>query len=185
MITKVFQAEGMAGAGYRMASGRRFGMLLAFLGALSVGSPPLSARAAGAELRDARLTATGTSAQLTLEVVGTTTQKIFTLDRPRRVVIDLPRTSLVRGFRAPEAAGVVAEVRTGHQLGGTLRVVVQLKSPAPARSTWMPETASGRRQLIISFGDASPDADTTPKVVVAPHAPVDGDRDVEIGRAHV
>src|SRR6185312_11087024 len=73
---------------------------------------------------------------------------------------------------------VVAEVRTGHQLGGTLCIVVQLKAPAPARSTWMPETSSGRRQLIISFGDAAPEADTTPRVVRAPHAPVDSDRDV-------
>jgi N-acetylmuramoyl-L-alanine amidase len=153
-------------------------MLLTLLGTAGVG--PASALAASAELRGARLTATGTSAQLTLEVVGTTTQKVFTLDRPRRVVIDLPHTSLARGFRAPEGAGVVADVRTGHQLGGTLRVVVQLRSPAPVRSTWMPEAASGRRQLIVSFGDAAPDADTTPKVVVAPHAPVDNDRDVVV-----
>ena len=154
-------------------------MLLALLGAAASG-PVL---AANAELRDARLSATGTSAQLTLEVTGTTNQKIFTLDRPHRIVIDLPHTSLGRGFRTPEGDGVVAEVRTGHQLGGTLRVVVQLKAPAHARSTWMPETSSGRRQLIVSFGDAAPEADTTPKVpkmVVAPHAPVDNDRDVVV-----
>ena len=57
-----------------------------------------------AELREARLTATGTSAQLTLDVAGTTTQKVFTLDRPCRVVIDLAHTGVVRGFRAPAKA---------------------------------------------------------------------------------
>jgi N-acetylmuramoyl-L-alanine amidase len=72
----------------------------------------------------------------------------------------------------------VADVRTGHQPGGTLRIVVQLKAPAEARSTWMPETRAGRHQLIINFGDAAPEADTTPRVVRAPHAPVDSDRDV-------
>ena len=136
--------------------------------------------AAGAELREARLSATGTSAQLTLDVAGTTTQKVFTLDRPRRVVIDLAHTGVVRGFRVPEGAGVVSDIRTGHQLGGTLRIVVQLKAPAAARSTWMPETRPGRRQLIINFGDAAPEADTTPRVVRAPHAPVDSDRDVVV-----
>src|SRR5581483_11161522 len=40
--------------------------------------------------------------------------------------------------------------------------------------------ASGRRQLIISFGDAAPEADTTPRMVVAPHAPADTDRDVVV-----
>jgi N-acetylmuramoyl-L-alanine amidase len=152
----------------------QLGVIAALMGGTS------AAMAAGAELREARLSATGASAQLTLDVAGTTTQKIFTLDRPRRVVIDLAHTGVVRGFRAPEGAGVVSDIRTGHQVGGTLRIVVQLKAPAAARSTWMPETRTGRRQLIIIFGDAAPDADTTPRVVRAPHAPVDSDRDVVV-----
>src|SRR5258705_10065524 len=90
------------------------------------------AMAAGAQLREATLSATGSSAQLTLDVAGSTTQKIFALDNPRRVVIDLAHTGLARGFRLPEGSGVVSEVRTGHQLGGTLRIVVQLRAPAPA-----------------------------------------------------
>jgi N-acetylmuramoyl-L-alanine amidase len=139
-----------------------------------------SALAATAELRDAQLSATGTSAQLTLEVAGSTAQKIFTLDRPRRVVIDLPHTKRAPGLRVPGGAGIVANIRTGPQLGGTLRVVVELKAAAPARSTWMPETRSGQRQLVVSFGDAAPEADTTPHIVRAPHAPVDSDRDVVV-----
>jgi N-acetylmuramoyl-L-alanine amidase len=152
----------------------QLGVLAGLIGGTS------AAMAASAELREARLSATGTSAQLTLDVAGTTTQKMFTLDRPRRVVIDLAHTGVVRGFRAPEGAGVVSDIRTGHQLGGTLRIVVQLKAPAAARSTWMPETRSGRHQLIINFCDAAPEADTTPRVVRAPHAPVDSDRDVVV-----
>lgn len=138
------------------------------------------ANAAGAQLREVRLSAAGTSAQLTLDVAGNTTQKLFTLDRPRRVVIDLPRTTLAAGLRVPPGSGVVANVRTGHQLGGTLRIVVQLRAPAAARSTWLPATEPGRRQLVISFGDAAPEADTTPRVVRAAHAPVDSDRDVVV-----
>jgi N-acetylmuramoyl-L-alanine amidase len=152
---------------------------LASLTALFLGGTN-AAMAASAELREARLSATGTSAQLTLDVAGTTTQKVFTLDRPRRIVIDLPRTSVARGFRPPAGAGVVSDIRTGHQMGGTLRIVVQLKAPAAARSMWMPETRSGRRQLIINFGDAAPEADTTPRIVRAPHAPIDSDRDVVV-----
>jgi N-acetylmuramoyl-L-alanine amidase len=139
-----------------------------------------TALAAGTQVEGARLAATGTSAQLTLDVSGTTPQKLFTLDRPLRVVIDLPHTSLANGFRVPQGAGVVSDVRTGHQLGGTLRIVVQLKSPAAARSTWMPDTRTGRRQLIINFGDAAPEVDATPKVVRAAHEPVDSDRDVVV-----
>jgi N-acetylmuramoyl-L-alanine amidase len=152
----------------------QLGLIAAMLGGAG------AAVAAGAQLREAHLSATGTSTQLTLDVSGATTQKMFTLDRPHRVVIDLARTDVVRGFRAPDGAGVVSSIRTGHQLGGTLRIVVQLKAPAAARSTWMTENRSGRRQLIINFGDAAPDADTTPRAVRAPHAPVDSDRDVVV-----
>lgn len=135
---------------------------------------------AAAQLREARLSATGASAQLTLDVAGTTTQKMFTLDRPRRVVVDLAHTGIARGLRVPQGAGVVSDIRTGHQLGGTLRIVIRLREPVPARGTWMPETRPGRRQLIINFGDAAPEADTTPRVVRAPHAPIDSDRDVVV-----
>ena len=161
MIKKAFQVATLAALAALLAAGG-------------------TAMAAGAELREARLTATGTSAQLTLDVAGATTQKIFTLDKPRRVVIDLAHTGVVRGFRVPAGVGVVSDIRTGHQMGGTLRIVVQLRAAAPARSTWMPETRSGRRQLIVNFGDAAPEADTTPRIVRAPHAPVDSDRDVVI-----
>ena len=167
MIKKAFQAA-------RIAKTLQLGVAAALLGIAH------SALAANAVLRDASLSATGTAAQLTLELTGTTTQKIFTLDKPRRVVIDLAHTGPVEGFRVPEASGIVAGIRTGRQLGGTLRVVVELRAPVPARSIWMPETQPGRRQLIISFGDAAPEADTTPRIVRAPHAPAESDRDVVV-----
>ncbi len=139
-----------------------------------------AALAAGAQLREARLNATDSAAQLTLDVVGNTAQKVFSLDRPRRVVIDLPHTALARDIRIPVGAGVVSDVRTGHQLGGTLRIVVQLRAAAPVRSVWLPESRAGHRQLVISFGDFAPEAETTPRVIRAAHAPVDSDRDVVV-----
>lgn len=158
----------------------QLGLIVALLGGMN------AAMAAGAQLREARLSATANSAQLTLDVDGATSQKLFTLDRPRRVVIDLPRTSIARGFRVPRGNGVVSDIRTGPRAGGTLRIVVQLNAPAAARSMWMPDRRSGRRQLIINFGDAAPEAadaatrDATPRVVRAPHAPVESDRDVVV-----
>jgi N-acetylmuramoyl-L-alanine amidase len=166
MIKKVFQVH---------ASSWPLRAAVTFLGVFA------SAFAIGAELHEARLSATGTSAQLTLDVAGATTQKIFTLDRPHRVVIDLAHTGLARGFRLPDSSGVVSRIRTGYQPRGTLRIVVELKGPAPARSTWTPETETGRRQLIVSFGDTAtvPEvADTTSHIVRAAHAPIDSDRDV-------
>ncbi|HYC10276.1 MAG TPA: AMIN domain-containing protein, partial [Steroidobacteraceae bacterium] len=48
--------------------------------------------APAAELRGIALSASTDSAQVTLDLSDGTTQKLFTLDHPDRVVIDLPHT---------------------------------------------------------------------------------------------
>jgi N-acetylmuramoyl-L-alanine amidase len=134
---------------------------------------------ASAELREARLATTATSAQLTLDVRGAASQKVFTLDKPYRAVIDLGRTRMMSGLRAPRGAGLVSDIRIARQLGGTLRIVVRLNQTAAARSTWS-ASRNGRRQLIVTFGDAPGEADAGPRIVRAAHAPVDSDRDVVV-----
>lgn len=141
----------------------------------------LASAAFAGELRSLTLTATGDSAQLTLDLTDVTAQKLFTLDGPDRAVIDLPDTRLASGVRAPEAAGVVTAVRIGERPGGTLRVVVQTKAALPARSRW-----SGSQSgplLVVSLGEGTippPLAGLQPRGLRLAHAPGDGDRDVII-----
>jgi len=128
--------------------------------------------------------AAGTNAaQVTLDVSGDAAQKLFTLDDPPRVVIDLPNTHTAGDFRAPAASGIVTAVRVGAQPRGTLRVVLQLRSALPVRSAW--GTGEGARQLRVTLGEASASvatalADAPPRAVSVAHAPADGDRDVVI-----
>jgi N-acetylmuramoyl-L-alanine amidase len=129
------------------------------------------------------LSATPGAAQVTLDLTDSAGQKVFTLDNPDRAVIDLSHTRLANGVRAPPGAGIVTGIRMGAQPGGTLRVVVQLKSAVPTHSTWAQAAGVGGRQLVVTLGDstaAEADADATPKVVRAAHAPVDSDRDVVV-----
>jgi N-acetylmuramoyl-L-alanine amidase len=158
MITKVFRSGMVAG--------------VLGLAAISPGS--------AAELRGVSLASDTASARVTLDLTEGTPQKVFTLDHPDRVVIDLPQTSLASGAHLPAAAGVVTEVRVGAQPHGTLRVVVQLKSALPVQSSWG-GAAEGRR-LVLSLGEpvVAPAVLATPRVVRAMHAPGDGDRDVVI-----
>ena len=139
------------------------------LGAISLGC--------AAELRGIQLSASADSAQLALDLTEGATHKLFTLEHPDRVVIDLSQTHLASEVRAPAASGVVTEVRFGSQLDGTLRVVVQLKSALAAHSAWAPGE-EGRR-LVLILGEPAP-AQVAPKTVRAVHAPGDGDRDVII-----
>lgn len=141
------------------------------LGALSLSS--------AGELRAIHLTSDTNSAQITLELSEGAAQKVFTLDNPDRVVIDLPHTHRAWGVRAPAASGVVTGVRIGTQPQGTLRVVVQLKTALPAHSSW---GAGGEgRQLVLTFGEPVLAAvEAGPKAVRALHAPGEGERDVII-----
>jgi N-acetylmuramoyl-L-alanine amidase len=68
----------------------------------------------------------------------------------------------------------------GTQLGGTVRIVVQLKEAASARTTWLSTSRRGRRELIINLGDAQAQAEPGPRIIRAAHAPVDSDRDVVV-----
>ena len=102
------------------------------------------------ELRGVELSADADSAQLTLDLTDAAAQKLFTLDHPDRLVIDLPHTLLMHGVRAPAPSGVVTAVRFGPQPHGTLRVVVELRSALPAHATW--GTGSPGRELTVSLG---------------------------------
>src|SRR5437016_8659021 len=83
------------------------------LGALSLGS----ALGSAAELRAVELSASDDGAQLTLDLSEGAQHKLFTLEHPDRVVVDLLHTHLADGVRAPGPEGVVTEVRCGAQIG--------------------------------------------------------------------
>jgi len=134
--------------------------------------------AGAAELHSIHLSASADAALITLELSGAPTGKVFTLANPDRAVIDLPGTRADH-VRLPEASGVVSAMRLGRQPGGTLRVVVELKSSLPVRSSWSAREA-GARELAIALGEPAQPKEVELKPVRAAHAPGDGDRDVLI-----
>jgi N-acetylmuramoyl-L-alanine amidase len=154
-----------------------------FFWGLVAGSVVLGARspAMGGELRDIALSADAESARLTLDLTDVAPQRLFTLEHPDRVVVDLPDTHRAGGVHAPAPSGIVTEVRFGVQPHGTLRVVVQLRSALPVHSAWA--VGGEGRHLVLILGQpvvaaAAPEAG--PKAVRAVHAPGDGERDVII-----
>ena len=151
----------------------RQGYIAALIGLGAFSSAP------AAELRAIRLSADASSAQLTLDLSGDATQKLFTLDHPDRVVIDLSHTTAAPALHSPGGVGIVTGMRFGAQPHGTLRVVVQLKSALPAHSSWGGGQAG--RQLVLTLGQpVVAVAETPAKGVYAVHAPGEGNRDVII-----
>jgi N-acetylmuramoyl-L-alanine amidase len=129
------------------------------------------------ELRGIGLSSAADSAELTLDLTDAAPQRVFTLDHPDRIVIDLPHTQRMPGVHAPTPAGVVTGVRFGSQPHGTLRVVIELRSAFPVHSRW--GTGSEKRELTVTIGEPMVAvAPAGPKAVRAAHAPGDGERDV-------
>jgi N-acetylmuramoyl-L-alanine amidase len=150
----------------------RFGMAVAALIAL----PSLAS--AAAQLQKAELkSASAESAQLVLGLSAASAPKVFALESPDRVVIDLPATRLASGARMPKAAGPVRSIRSGMQDKRTLRLVLELDRALA------PQLVSQGKQLIINIGSAAsvaaaPVPPAAPVAVRAAHAPADEGRDV-------
>jgi N-acetylmuramoyl-L-alanine amidase len=161
MIRKLF-VLGIAGAGMVLAQA--------------------TAAAANAELRGIALTTSGESAQVSLDLSSVTSHKLFTLDNPHRVVVDLRSTDLANGTRVPDGDGLVETIRTGVQARGTLRVVMELKSAAPARAQWIAPSGDAPGRLVVALGKEPPVASIAapPTPVRAAHAPSDTNRDIVI-----
>jgi N-acetylmuramoyl-L-alanine amidase len=152
------------------------------LGAICAGLAWLVAQSAGAATSSLKSVAlespsdAGTRVVLTLS--GASAQKVFTLENPDRLVIDLPATRLASGVRMPVPAGPVKSLRSGSQPGQTLRLVLELTRPlSPTVSA---VAAANDRQLVIELGNVAPAAPAAPVPVRAAHAPAETDRDVII-----
>jgi N-acetylmuramoyl-L-alanine amidase len=166
-------------------------------------APARSAGRTRAEIRDAGLAGSATTAALTLELSRATTYRLFTLASPGRVVIDLGDSRLGPSAHLPHGRGIVEKVRAGSRPHGGLRIVLQLEPAAaprgrvrlPIRAAWRRGRAHGTSCLVVTVGAGSaavagatvtrasfsleaPRAALRP--IPAPHAPVLADRDVVI-----
>ena len=78
------------------------------------------------ELRGMVLAQDGAVTRATIDLATAPEYRLFTLAGPDRLVLDLPGTTLAAGVRLPGANGLVAGVRTGAPVPGTLRIVFDL-----------------------------------------------------------
>jgi N-acetylmuramoyl-L-alanine amidase len=112
----------------------------------------LAAPSAWAEVqvRDVRLWAGPDSTRVVLDLSAPAGHKLFTLDNPRRVVVDLqPARMDLNTLRLPQGTGLVGSVRGANRAGGEVRIVVDLAAAASARSFLVrPEGRYGHRLII-------------------------------------
>ena len=107
---------------------------------------------AGANLRTAALETDSGATILVLGLSAVVHPRVFTLDDPRRVVIDLPDTHRGIALSLPTGAGLVTSVRGGPRTASSYRLVLEVpaRAAAPPRVV-LASTASGY-QLRIALG---------------------------------
>ncbi len=128
---------------------------------------------AATQVRAFQLRAEAGTTELTVDLQGGTERKVYTLDNPARVVIDLPKARLAKGVTVPAGKGVVKRLRVGSQPGQTLRLVLQLDSAQSPRSHFDAVGKGGR--LTVSLGGARqaqpPVVQAVPAEAVLPSEP--------------
>jgi N-acetylmuramoyl-L-alanine amidase len=105
--------------------------------------------------------------------------KVFTLDDPPRVVIDLKGATIGKGYTPPAARGLVRGVRTGTPEKGMLRIVVDTTSAVRPRSFVLTPSRNRGNRLVVDLVPTT-GAAAVSRVVRAPAAPVDGGRLVTV-----
>jgi N-acetylmuramoyl-L-alanine amidase len=135
------------------------------------------------ELRNIELLSDAGGTSVSLLLTDAAPQKLFTLLRPARVVIDLAHTRIRGGVRTPQAQGIVSGIRTGSQQDGTLRVVIEVNSPIGAHCHWRARGNGAGQELVVDLGQtarAEGTQNAPPTVVGALHAPQDSDRPIVV-----
>ena len=146
--------------------GWSLGLSLALSLALSLGL--ILPASAGARLHSAAVSSESGIITLTLGLSAVVRPRVFTLDAPARLVVDLPDTKRGHALALPPATGPLAAVRAAPKPHGVYRLVLELRDrPAPAPTVNGQPVREGY-QLQISLGGAPAGAPT-----VAATAPVD------------
>jgi len=100
--------------------------------------------------------ATGTRAEIGLDREAE--YRIISLANPDRLVVDLVGVDAGHGLKLPAAAGLVKEIRTGHPVPGTTRIVFDLRAPVVALKPHFEDAAEGKRLVLEWPGDNGGDA---------------------------
>jgi len=99
-------------------------------------------------LQDIRISSQADTTRVVLELNATAKQKIFTLDNPARVVIDLSDTTLNTAL--PDGAGFVKSLRSASH-DGTLRMVLDISGNADLQSSWLEANSDYGPRLVLDL----------------------------------
>jgi N-acetylmuramoyl-L-alanine amidase len=132
-IPPMSQAAGLVSK--RMQFFQRAGTAFSLLAlGLCVIGEALAAPAVMTHIKDVRISATNDTTRVVFDVSQPVSPRVFVLDNPRRVVVDIVDAQLDLTNGWPTAQGFIKEFRPGSQGNGTLRVVLDVGQSVETRS---------------------------------------------------
>lgn len=134
--------------------------------------------ACAAELSALRVSEAPAQTRAVLDLSDSVDYKLFALDNPHRLVIDLQASSAAPGFDG-SAGGAILGIRTGRQDKQDLRVVLDLATAVRAKSFLLPPGDGQGHRLVVDLEPQQAGA-TAPVVRTVQQAMGNGDRDLVI-----
>jgi len=161
--------------------GKRFVVSL-LLAILAGASGPTFA----AEVRGIRVATTETGTRVVLDLSAPVRHNAFLLDDPRRVVLDVAKSSLKA--KLPAAEGPITAMRSGKLPNSGLRLVFEVKGPVSIETSTLAATADAGNRLVLDISGpravaVAKSVAVTPAVPIAirpAHAPSESGRDIII-----
>jgi N-acetylmuramoyl-L-alanine amidase len=128
-------------------------------GALSVAllTGGLSSAQAGPNVTDVRIGSSKERTRLVLDLSDRVSFKVFSLDKPNRIVVDLPSLQWPEKLQ-PKVQGLIDSLRFGQFTAAKSRLVIDLKSPAIVSKSFVLNRTSGLPvRLVVDLVEASPE----------------------------
>ena len=139
----------------------------------------LSARAA--EVQDVRVWLAPDHTRLVFDLSASISYRLFTLNNPERVVIDIEDSSWSGPLPHPDLAGSpIRQLRSGNQEGDTLRLVLDLEvAMRPSSFSLAPNSEFGNR-LVVDLYDRNPIPDRAAHALVGAPSATSEKRDIVV-----
>ena len=104
-----------------------------------------------------RYTTTSKQNRMMFDVTASPQHRVFVMDNPSRLVIDIKNAQLKRALNQPPAAHpLFARVRAGIKNDTDLRIVVDLKTPISSKKFSLSSNISDEHRLIIDLFNKDP-----------------------------
>lgn len=109
------------------------------------------AHAAPVTVRDLTISQSSDGAHLVFSLSGVTPHKVFILEHPHRVVIDIENAQTYKNFQQAQLIDVIKSIRVGAPTAHTVRLVLETAQPVNLSSTFLPSKKGQGNRLVVDL----------------------------------